>query len=224
MVLITYFGLLLGFLLFILILTYKRRGRSHRLLAAYLLFLSIATAEPIYQDWTAVHIDRIFPDLLGGLYFLVGPLLLFYACALIGTTPKRPAVHTLVFVVYILAVIVERFSDLVRFNDIVDFILYEFLFVHVFVYLRLAFRTLLQAQHRPEDRNKLTTSMRLSWGKVLIVLSAILFGATFIIAHISLFTDLPFKGIVHPMQVVLLFVILSIGLLNTEMSKVKDLV
>ncbi|MGE0587887.1 MAG: hypothetical protein AB7O48_04895 [Cyclobacteriaceae bacterium] len=224
MILITFFGLALGVLFVILLFSYKESGRSHRLLALYLLFLSVAIAEPIYQDWTSVYIDQIFPDLMGGLYFLVGPLLLFYTCALVGTKPKRPLLHAIIFIVYTLAVIGDRFFDLVRFNEIVDLVLYEFLFVHVFVYLRLAFRTVLRAQRGAEERNKLTTNMRLSWGKVLIILSAILFGATFVIAHISLFTNLPFSGIVHPMQLVLLIVILSIGLLNTEMSRVKDLV
>ncbi|HRX00145.1 MAG TPA: hypothetical protein P5280_11675, partial [Cyclobacteriaceae bacterium] len=61
------------------------------------------------------------------------------------------------------------------------------------------------------DKDKMVTKMALSWGKALIVLSLVLFSATFLIVHISLFVKLPFEGGVHHMQIVLLIVILIIG-------------
>lgn len=222
MILITYFGLLLGISFCLLLLTYKKSGNSHRLLGLYLLFLSLATAEPLYQEWLKVNVDPIVPDLIGGLYFLVGPLLLFYSSALSGSQISRWIFHTFVFLCYVLAVVADRVLGQVHFSEIFDFALYEFLFLHVFFYFVWSFKVLNRAKNPFLDKDKMVTKMALSWGKALIVLSLVLFGATFLIVHISLFVKLPFEGGVHPMQIVLLIVILFIGLLNTETSRVKQ--
>lgn len=224
MILITYFGLLLGVAFFLLFLFQRKPGKGHLLLASYLLFLSIAIAEPIYQGWSRVHIDRIVPELVGGLYFLVGPILLLYARTLVGLPIGRPLLHGGVFIIYTTAVIIERVSSFIPFGDVLDFVFYEFFFLHVFVYLRLAFRTLFREKYNQKLKDDAIINMNLSWGRALIMLSAILFGLTFAVVHVSLFVELPFSGVLHPIQVVLLLIIILIGLLNTETSRVTKFI
>lgn len=222
---ITYVGLVLGLFFFVFYWNLNPRIRTNRFLAAYVLFLSMALAEPILASWHFLTERGILLSLLGGIYFLVGPLLLFY-CRMQGNAVRRISYklffHLIPFAIYTILVVIDYAAQLVGESEWVDLLAFELLYVHIFSYLIISYREMSKSIRRIKTRGEDVKLIKLSWARTLVVLSILLFGFSFLVSNFqSLLVYSVWRYYPEVIQVFLLVIIIAIALLNTEVIKLK---
>jgi hypothetical protein len=225
--LVTMAGTLFGILISIHFITIKRPGIATKWLGLYTLTLTAGLAEPLIINYHALV------NFFGGLSLLYGPFLYLYVKSRIMGVQRveRPTYkHFLPFIIYT-SVVMSSFlfsppsGEEKQSSGIVDIILYELLFVQIFWYaiatLIFIFRNNLRLLEEDKDLHK----MKISFMKILVLLSIVLFMGSYLTTHIYLIgsVKLPFM-FNYAVQIALCSMIFIIALLNTETMHAKKLI
>lgn len=217
---VTYAGLVLGTVFFVFYRIHPSGRGSGKILSLYVLFLSLAIAEPIFHEWAVFKKYEIWPSILGGLYFLAGPLLWVYSCHQVGRQPagSKLWLHGIPFLVYVVGVILQRYVYACGENGLMDLLIYEILHIHIFSYFIVAYGQIASRRRLKNGGNSSDVSlMKLDWTKFLIIISICLFGFSFLISNVSVFLgEIVPESTAVLVQYFLLLTIIFIALMNTD--------
>lgn len=155
--------------------------------------------------------------IIGSTYWLIGPVLYFFVRSKALNhvfTVKHDYRHFLAFVIYVVVLLVSLIIPTPP-NDVVDLIVYELVFLHIFTYFFLCARILSRAKEIRETNP--TIKMRRIFLVAVVFLSFGIFVSSWISTHFFVLTGSEitpsFKMLV---QVSLAFLIFCISLLKPE--------
>jgi hypothetical protein len=221
---LTIAGLLFGLIVSLHFLLVKRPGIAIRWLGLYTFVITMSLAEFIIPENSRVLI------FFGGLTFLYGPFLLLYIKSRMVQSmiiERKEYIHFISFISYITLVITfSSASNSGESSGIIELIVYELLFIQIFWYciagLRMISRKkdLLTKESDPD-----LIRMQISFLRILVVASMILFLTSYAATHVFMFTGykMPFE-FKYAIQIGLCVLIFVIALLNTETMYAKKLI
>lgn len=223
--LVTMAGIFFGTLVSLHLVTIKRPGFATKWLGLYTLMLTVGLSEPLTENSSLA-------GFIGGLSFMYGPFIYLYIRhRLLGLEGigRSDFKHALPFLIYTIAFTFYFFSDVSGMDrdikDLVEFLAYELLFIHIFWYLIKSYLFIGKNKSMLSQEDLDLTKMRVVFLRILVMLSMVLFAGSFTAAHVFLFTGtgVPFE-FKYVVQIALCAMIFVIALLNTETMHAKKLI
>lgn len=213
---ITTIGFALGVVLSIGLVCIKRPGHSVRLLGLYTFTISLGLAEPLVKFFFPQ--SELFLNTWGAFSFLYGPLLFLYVRTRLSKVNRFNSfdiVHLIPFFSYLILFFASFNNPNLPANiSSIDLILYELLFLQIFVYCFVAFKIIIKKRN---SNNSEVDKIRLAFLLSLVTLSFILFFGSFCGSHALLIFKLDIKPMFQlSVQLGLSALIFLVALLNTE--------
>lgn len=185
-------------------------------LGMFVLLLAGSLSEFIVKDSPTIL------SIIGGTYWLFGPVLLFFVRLRIN--PEYPFnrsdfLHLLPCVAYYALLIGSPKSGLSESDGIADLIMYEAVFIHLLIYFVRSWFTARMAGFRNEFRHRMNST----FVKLLVAAAILLFGSSWIFTNVLIFTaTAQAPAFLNFVQLSLSFLILVIALLGAEMPSRPD--
>ena len=178
---ITLLGAIQGLLLTVFLFSRKRNRPSNRFLGFYIATLIVGLLEPVVNDLDIVHSNSWLLDILGGLSFMYGPLLFLYVRQITGKRillVRDYLIHFVPFISYniLLALVFSSLITLGGMVVIVELILYELLFIQIFIYLFKSLRIIIDF----EKENRYSLSRGFYWLKLFVIFSSAVYLVSFL--------------------------------------------
>lgn len=223
---VTFAGILFGFLVSFHFLTVRRPGIAIRWLGAYTLALTIGLSEYLLAERSAIL------QWVGGVSFLYGPFIYLYVKSRLLQVQGigLPVVkHFLFFIFYCVILLVSLASSPPaasgNTDGLIEIVLYESLFAQIFAYCITALIFIRKNKARLVSDDARIGKMQIAFMRVLVTISMSLFIGSFAATHTFLLRGVSISfEFRYLIQILLCSIIFIIALLNTETMYAKKLV
>jgi hypothetical protein len=198
-----------------LIFLNRQERRPSLWLGLYVLLLAGSLSEILFED------SLVISSIVGGTYWLFGPVLLFYVesrTAACDSRKRNVYLHLIPCSLYYTLLIGNEFVTLTSSShEIIEFLFFELVFVHILCYFIISFRILQVARNDYKEKS-MVDRMTAFFLAFLVNASIVLFGASWLVTNITIFTGMAMSPVFNiSIQLGLSLLILLIALFSTEM-------
>lgn len=177
---ISWIGALQGTLLVLLLVTRDNNKSANRLLALFIVVITLDCLEPIiFKKNNAASLFKIWEFLWGGLVFLHGPLLFLYVKKMTTRSPiflKADLKHyTLPFIYYaiLLTTVIIPWPE--KAMEIATVVMNELFFLHLLIYSAVSVNWIRKYRRSVRQTDSSVKHMDLLWLKMLLVTTLCLY-------------------------------------------------
>ena len=184
---ISWVGALQGILLVLLLMTRDNNKSANRLLALFIVIITLDCLEPIiFKNGNTGSLFKIWEFIWGGLVFLHGPLLFLYVKKMTTGTPiflKADLKHYLLPLIYysiLLCTFIIPWTD--RAMEVATVVMYELFFLHLMIYSAASLSQI--KKYQPSFHQD--KQVDLLWLKTLLVTTLFLYFTSFVTAQLQI--------------------------------------
>jgi AraC-like DNA-binding protein len=188
---ISWVGALQGVLLVLLLMTRDNNKSANRLLALFIVIITLDCLEPIiFKKENSGSIFKIWEFLWGGLVFLHGPLLFLYVKKMTTGSPiflKADLKHYSLPLFYhsiLLTTFVIPLKE--RAMDVGTVVMYELFYLHLLIYSVVSLNWLRKYQRSVRQTDSRLKQIDLLWLKMLLITTLCLYITSFITAQLQM--------------------------------------
>jgi AraC-like DNA-binding protein len=214
---ISWVGALQGILLVLLLSTRRNNKSANRLLALFIVIITLDCLEPIiFKKGYGGSVFKIWEFLWGGLVFLHGPLLFLYAKKMTTGMPvflKADLRHyTLPFIYYavLLSTFIIPWTD--KAMEVGTIVMHELFFLHLLIYSAASLNCIKKYQRLVADADSPPRQADLLWLRMLLVTTLVLYITSFITTQLQIIvTELNVAPWHFIIQFILVFIMYTIS-------------
>ena len=188
---ISWVGGLQGILLVLLLMTRDNNKNANRLLALFIVIITLDCLEPIiFKKGNTGPLFKIWEFLWGGLVFLHGPLLFLYVKKMTTGSPiflKADLKHYSLPLLYYSILLTTFIIPLTeRAMDVATVVMYELFFLHLMIYSAASLRSIKNYQPFFHQADSTSNQIGLLWLKMLLITTLCLYTTSFVTAQLQI--------------------------------------
>jgi AraC-like DNA-binding protein len=188
---ISWVGALQGILLVLLLMTRDNNKSANRLLALFLVIITLDCLEPIiFKKGNAGLLFNIWEFLWGGLVFLHGPLLFLYVkkittgCPIFLKADLKHYVPPLIYYTILVTTFIGLWTETAM--DVGTVIINELFFLHLLIYSTASLRRLKNYQPYVHQADSASKEIDLQWLRMLLIATLCLYITSFVTAQVQI--------------------------------------
>jgi AraC-like DNA-binding protein len=214
---ISWLGALQGILLVLLLMTRDNNKNANRLLALFILIITLDCLEPIiFKKGNAGAVFKTWEFLWGGLVFLHGPLLFLYVkkmttgeSILLKSDLKHYSPPLLYYGILLITFIIPLTDRAMGVGTVV---IYELFFLHLLIYSGASLIRIKNYQQAGHQAGSVANQIDLLWLKLLLITTLCLYIISFVTAQLQIiYPELEARPWNLTIQFILVFIMYTIS-------------